>query len=450
MRYIPNTDADRQAMLGAMDLTSIEDLFSAIPGDLRLAGSLDTPRALSEQDMLRHLRALANRNANVEDYAAFLGAGAYHHFIPSIVPVLTSRGEFMTAYTPYQPEMAQGTLQALYEYQTLICQLTDLEVANASLYDGSTGVAEAVLMARRLTQRDDVLISEAVHPEYRDVLQTYLQNLGMQVHTVGGDDTGQTSLQRVRGGLSPRTACVVVQSPNFFGVIEDLTGFAEATHHEQALLVQAVAEPVSLGLLKPPGAWGADIAVGEGQAFGNALSYGGPYLGFFATRDQFVRQMPGRLAGETVDSEGRRGFVLTLSTREQHIRREKATSNICTNEGLCALAATIHLCTLGKEGLRRLAELNLRRATYARQQLASIPGCRVPFTGPTFNEFALETPKPASALIRQLSEQHLIPGIDLGRFYPERSHQLLICVTEMNPREDIDRLCTALAAAVRT
>jgi glycine dehydrogenase subunit 1 len=450
MRYIPNTDADRQAMLEAMGLTSIEDLFSAIPGSLRLAGSLDIPRALSEQDMLRHMRALANHNANVEDYAAFLGAGAYHHFIPSIVPVLTSRGEFMTAYTPYQPEMAQGTLQALYEYQTLICQLTDLEVANASLYDGSTGVAEAALMARRLTQRDDVLISEAVHPEYRDVLQTYLQNLGMQVHTIGVDDTGQTSLPRVRGGLSPRTACVVVQSPNFFGVIEDLTGFAEAIHQDKALLVQAVAEPVSLGLLKPPGAWGADIAVGEGQAFGNALSYGGPYLGFFATRDQFVRQMPGRLAGETIDSEGRRGFVLTLSTREQHIRREKATSNICTNEGLCALAATIHLCTLGKEGLRRLAELNLRRATYARQQLASIPGCRVPFTGPTFNEFVLETPKPASALIRQLSEQHLIPGIDLGRFYPERSHQLLICVTEMNPREDIDRLCTALAAAVRT
>jgi glycine dehydrogenase subunit 1 len=450
MRYIPNTDADRQAMLEAMGLTGIEDLFSAIPGSLRLAGSLDIPRALSEQDMLRHMRALANHNANVEDYAAFLGAGAYHHFIPSIVPVLTSRGEFMTAYTPYQPEMAQGTLQALYEYQTLICQLTDLEVANASLYDGSTGVAEAALMARRLTQRDDVLISEAVHPEYRDVLQTYLQNLGMQVHTIGVDDTGQTSLPRVRGGLSPRTACVVVQSPNFFGVIEDLTGFAEAIHQDKALLVQAVAEPVSLGLLKPPGAWGADIAVGEGQAFGNALSYGGPYLGFFATRDQFVRQMPGRLAGETIDSEGRRGFVLTLSTREQHIRREKATSNICTNEGLCALAATIHLCTLGKEGLRRLAELNLRRATYARQQLASIPDCRMPFTGPTFNEFVLETPKPASALIRQLSEQHLIPGIDLGRFYPERSHQLLICVTEMNPREDIDRLCTALEAAIRT
>jgi len=450
MRYIPNTDADRQAMLGAMGLTSIEELFSGIPSDLRLAGSLDIPKALSEQDMLRHMRALANHNANVEDYAAFLGAGAYHHFIPSIVSVLTSRGEFMTAYTPYQPEMAQGTLQALYEYQTLICQLTDLEVANASLYDGSTGVAEAVLMARRLTQRDDVLISDAVHPEYRDVLQTYLQNLGMRVHSVGVEDSGQTSLQRVREGLSSRIACVVVQSPNFFGVIEDLTGFAEAIHQEKALLIQAVAEPVSLGLLKPPGAWGADITVGEGQAFGNALSYGGPYLGFFATRDQFVRQMPGRLAGETIDSEGRRGFVLTLSTREQHIRREKATSNICTNEGLCALAATIHLCTLGKEGLRRLAELNLRRATYARQQLASIPGCRVPFTGPTFNEFVLETPKPASALIRQLSQQRLIPGIDLGRFYPERSHQLLICVTEMNPREDIDRLCTALATAVRT
>jgi glycine dehydrogenase subunit 1 len=289
-----------------------------------------------------------------------------------------------------------------------------------------------------------------VHPEYRAVLHTYVQNLGMQVHEIPVDEAGQTPLSRVRERLSPRTACVVVQSPNFFGVVEDLTGFGEALHRNQALLVQAVAEPVSLGLLKPPGAWGADIVVGEGQAFGNTLSYGGPYLGFFATRDRYVRQMPGRLVGETVDTEGRRGYVLTLSTREQHIRREKATSNICTNEGLCALAATIHLCTLGKVGLRRLAELNLQRATYARQQLATIPGCRVPFTGPTFNEFVLETPKPAGDLIRQLSAQRLIPGIDLGRFYPERSHQLLMCVTEMNSRDDIDRLCSALSTAVRT
>jgi glycine dehydrogenase subunit 1 len=324
-----------------------------------------------------------------------------------------------------------------------------MEVANASLYDGSTGVAEAVLMARRVTQRDGVLLSEAVHPEYGAVLRTYLQNLGMQVHEIPVDEAGQTPLARVRDGLSARIACVVVQSPNFFGVIEDLSGFAETLHHEKALLVQAVAEPVSLGLLKPPGAWGADIVVGEGQAFGNALSYGGPYLGFFATRDRYVRQMPGRLAGETVDTEGRRGYVLTLSTREQHIRREKATSNICTNEGLCALAATIHLCTLGKVGLRRVAELNLQRATYARQQLAAIPGCRVPFTGPTFNEFVLETPKLAGDLIRQLSAHRLIPGIDLGRFYSGRSHQLLMCVTEMNSREDIDRLCSAVSTVMR-
>lgn len=449
MRYIPNTDADRQEMLASLGLTAIEDLFLGISEEVRLRRPLDIPPALSEQEVLRHMRALANHNANVEDYTAFLGAGAYHHFIPSIVPVLTSRGEFMTAYTPYQPEMAQGTLQALYEYQTLVCQLTSLEVANASLYDGSTGVAEAVLMARRLTQRDEVLISESVHPEYRAVLHTYLQNLGMQVHDIPVDAAGQTTLPAMRSGLNAHTACVVVQSPNFFGVVEDLSGFAEIIHGAQALLVQAVAEPVSLGLLKPPGDWGADIAVGEGQAFGNALSYGGPYLGFFATRDRYVRQMPGRLAGETVDTEGRRGYVLTLSTREQHIRREKATSNICTNEGLCALAATIHLCALGKVGLRRLAELNRQRAAYARQQLASIPGCRIPFTGPTFNEFVLETPIPASALIRQLSTQHLIPGIDLGRFYPERSHQLLLCVTEMNGRQDIDRLCAALSNAVR-
>jgi glycine dehydrogenase subunit 1 len=450
MRYIPNTEADRRAMLEAMGLSAIEELFSSIPRDLRLTRPLDVPTALSEQEMLRHMRTLAGHNADVDDYTVFLGAGAYNHFTPSIVPVLTSRGEFMTAYTPYQPEMAQGTLQAIYEYQTLICQLTDLEVSNASLYDGSTGVAEAVLMARRLTQRDEVLISEAVHPEYRAVLQTYLQNLGVRVHELAVDEAGQTSLSQVRGGLSPQTAGVVVQSPNFFGVIEDLSGFADAVHQEGALLIQAIAEPVSLGLLKPPGAWGADIAVGEGQAFGNALSFGGPYLGFFATRDQYVRQMPGRLAGETVDTEGRRGYVLTLSTREQHIRREKATSNICTNEGLCALAATIYLCTLGKAGLRQLATLNLQRATYARQRLAAIPGCRLAFSGPTFNEFVLETPKPARDLIAPLSAQRLLPGLDLGRFYPERAQQLLICVTEMHTREDIDRLCSALTAAVRT
>jgi glycine cleavage system P protein (glycine dehydrogenase) subunit 1 len=449
MRYIPNTDADRQAMLDALGLPAVEDLFSGIPDALRFVGPLDIPKALAEQEVLRQMRTLAARNADVEHYAAFLGAGAYHHFIPSIVPVLTSRGEFMTAYTPYQPEMAQGTLQAVYEYQTLICQLTAMEVANASLYDASTGVAEAVLMARRVTQRDEALLSEAVHPEYRAVLRTYLQNLGMQVREVPVDEAGQTSLARVRERLSPRVACVVVQSPNFFGVIEDLTGYADALHHDKALLVEVVAEPVSLGLLKPPGAWGADIVVGEGQAFGNALSYGGPYLGFFATKDQFVRQMPGRLAGETVDTEGRRGYVLTLSTREQHIRREKATSNICTNEGLCALAATIQLCVLGKVGLRRLAELNLQRATYARQQLAALPGCRVPYSGPTFNEFVLETPKAACDLIRQLSTQRLIPGVDLGRFDPERSRQLLVCVTEMNSREDIDRLCAALSAGVQ-
>jgi glycine dehydrogenase subunit 1 len=449
MRYIPNTDADRQAMLEALGLPAVEDLFSGIPDALRFKGPLDIPRALAEQEVLQQMRRLAARNADVESYAAFLGAGAYHHFIPSIVPVLTSRGEFMTAYTPYQPEMAQGTLQAVYEYQTLICQLTDMDVANASLYDASTGVAEAVLMARRLTQRDEAVLSEAVHPEYRAVLRTYLQNLGMQVHEVPVDEAGQTPLAGVRERLSPRIACVVVQNPNFFGVVEDLTGFAEALHQDKGLLIEAVAEPVSLGLLKPPGAWGADIVVGEGQAFGNALSYGGPYLGFFATRDRFVRQMPGRLAGETVDTEGRRGYVLTLSTREQHIRREKATSNICTNEGLCALAATIHLCTLGKVGLRRLAELNLQRAAYARQQLGALPGCRVPFTGPTFNEFVLETPRPAGDLIRQLSAQRLIPGVDLGRFDPERSHQLLICVTEMNSRDDIDRLCAALSAEVQ-
>jgi glycine dehydrogenase subunit 1 len=449
MRYIPNTDADQQAMLQAMGLTTVEELFRTIPGELRLTRPLDVPAALSEQEILRHMRALARRNADADDYAVFLGAGAYNHFIPSIIPVLTSRGEFMTAYTPYQPEMAQGTLQAVYEYQTLICQLTDLEVSNASLYDGSTGVAEAVLMARRLTQRDEVLISAAVHPEYRAVLHTYLQNLGLRVQAIPLDESGQTPLSELRGALSKRTACVVVQSPNFFGVIEDLRGFADVVHQEQALLIQAIAEPISLGLLKPPGAWGVDIAVGEGQAFGNALSFGGPYLGFFATRDQYVRQMPGRLAGETVDAAGRRGYVLTLSTREQHIRREKATSNICTNEGLCALAATIYLCTLGKAGLRQLAALNLQRATYARRQLAALPGCRLPFAGPTFNEFVLETPKAARELITQLSAQRILPGLDLGRFYPERARQLLVCVTEMNTREDIDRLRTALAAALQ-
>jgi glycine dehydrogenase subunit 1 len=448
MRYIPNTEADCRTMLDAIGVRSSEELFADIPSKLRLKRGLDLPPPLSESGLKRQMSALAGKDADVDRYSSFLGAGAYNHFIPAAVSHLVFRSEFYTAYTPYQPEISQGTLQAIYEYQTLICQLTGMDIANASMYDGSSALAEAVLMAHRINGRQEVLMPRAVHPEYRMVCGTYAGKLGLRLFELPYTDKGTTDLKQVKAALSPRTSCVVVQSPNFFGALEMLEEIAEAAHGAGALLVVAVAEPVSLGIVRSPGECGADIVVGEGQSFGNHLNFGGPYLGFFATKETYLRSMPGRLIGQTEDKHGRTGYVLTLSTREQHIRREKATSNICTNEGLCALTATVYLSLLGRTGLRELALLNLRKTAYAKAAFSKLRGYEVRFSGPTFNEFVVRSKKRTPAQVnRALLGKRIIGGMELGRFYPELADCLLLCVTEENSREEIDALCKAMGGA---
>jgi glycine dehydrogenase subunit 1 len=445
MEYIPNTEADCRAMLDAIGVRSSDELFADIPQKLKLKRGLNLAPPLSETGLRKHMKGLAGKNADVDQYSSFLGAGAYNHFIPAAVSHLVFRAEFYTAYTPYQPELSQGTLQAIYEYQTLICQLTGMEVANASMYDGSSALAEAVLMAHRINDRQEVVLPLAAHPEYRTVCRTYVNKLGLHLREVPYTDQGTTDLKKVKAALSDHTCAVVIQSPNFFGVLESLDELAEAAHRVGALLIVAVAEPVSFGIVRSPGECGADIVVGEGQAFGNHLNFGGPYLGFFASKEAHLRSMPGRLVGQTEDKTGRVGYVLTLCTREQHIRREKATSNICTNEGLCALAATVHLSLLGRAGLRELALLNLRKAAYAKEAISKLRGYESRFASPTFNEFVVRVKRRTPAQVnRALLAKEIIGGLDLGRFYPELSDCLLICVTEQNSREEIDALCKAM------
>ncbi len=443
MNYVPITSADREAMLKTIGVDSVEALFADIPREKRFP-RLDLPAPMSELEVVRHMSELAAKNAHVGEYACFLGAGAYNHFLPAVVEHLIYRGEFYTAYTPYQPEVSQGTLTAIYEYQSLICKLTGMEAANASMYDGSTALAEATLMAARLTRRDKLVVSTGVHPEYRAVLKTYNLGLQMPIVEIPISKTGQTDLDALRHQVDDNTACVVVQYPNFFGVITDLAAFADIAHARGALLVVA-ADPIALGLLKPPGDFGADIVLGEGQALGSPLQFGGPYLGFFATRMAHIRQMPGRVIGQTVDHDGRRGFVMTLQAREQHIRREKATSNICTNEALVALTATIFLAAMGKGGLRRAAELCYHRSHYAAQQIAALNGYNLAFTGPFFKEFAVHVPCPPAEINRLLFDRKIIGGYDLGRAYPGLANTMLFCVTEMNPKSEIDSLVSALA-----
>jgi glycine dehydrogenase subunit 1 len=444
MRYIPNTDADCRQMLDAIGVGSVADLFADIPAAVRLKRQLRIPPALSEADLAKFMGSLAAKNADVNRYSSFLGAGCYNHFSPAIIGHLISRGEFLTAYTPYQPEISQGTLQAMYEYQTLICQLTGMEVGNASMYEGASATAEAILMAHRVTGRNEVVVARSVHPEYRQVTHTYAQQINLSFTEVPFTAVGTADLKKAKGLLSDKTACLVVQNPNFFGVVEDLTEMAAAAHAVGALLVVAVPEPVSLGILKPPGECGADIVAGEGQALGVPMSYGGPYLGFFATQEKYIRQMPGRLVGATEDREGRTGYVLTLATREQHIRREKATSNICTSEALIALIATIYMQTLGKNGLREVALQNLRKASYAKEKLARAKGCGLRFSGPTFNEFVVQVKKRPADILKGLLGKQIIGGLELGRFYPELKDSLLMCVTEQNSREEIDALAKAM------
>jgi glycine dehydrogenase subunit 1 len=435
-------------MLDAIGVRSSEELFADIPAKLRLKRGLDLPPPLSEAALTRHMKTLAGKDADVDGYSSFLGAGAYNHFVPAAVSHLVFRSEFYTAYTPYQPEISQGTLQAIYEYQTLICQLTGMDIANASMYDGASALAEAVMMAHRVNGRQEVLIPRAVHPEYRMVCKTYASKLGLRLHELPYTDKGTTDLKQLKASLSPRTSCVAMQSPNFFGGLEMLDEIAEAVHGAGALLVVCVAEPVSLGIVRSPGECGVDIVVGEGQSFGNPLNFGGPYLGFFAAKEAYLRSMPGRLVGQTEDTHRRTGYVLTLSTREQHIRREKATSNICTNEGLCALTATVHLSMLGKSGLRELALLNLRKAAYAKDAVARLRGFDLRFSGPTFNEFVVRVKRRTPAQVnRALLSKRIIGGLELGRFYPELADCLLLCVTEQNRREEIDALCKVMGGA---
>jgi len=444
MRYIPHTEEDVRQMLAAIGVTSVADLFVEVPTEVRLDRPLDLPAPLSESELLRTLQDMAAQNATATSHLSFLGGGSYNHFIPSVIDQLISRSEFYTAYTPYQPEISQGTLQAIFEYQTLICQLTGMEVSNASMYDGASACAESVLMAARATRRKQVLLAESLHPEYRETVATYCRYLGMELQTIPTGADGRIDTAAATAALGKESAALVVGYPNFFGVIEDLAPLAEAAHAVGALLVTAVQEPVALGLLKSPGECGADIVIGEGQSFGMPVSFGGPGVGFFAAREKLVRSMPGRLIGATRDKEGKRGFVLTLATREQHIRREKATSNICSNQGMCALMASMYLCLLGKNGIREVAQQNVAKAAYAREQIAALPGFRIPYTAPMFNEFVVECDKPAAQLLQKLEAQKILGGIALIRFFPQQQNRFLVCVTEQHRRADIDALVTAL------
>jgi len=441
MRYLPKSQSDREAMLSDIGVRSVDDLFAAIPEEYRLAGDLKIPRSYAESEIVEFFRDRAAENG--QGYATFLGAGAYSHYRPVVIDALVSRGEFFTAYTPYQPEIAQGTLQSIFEFQSLICELTGMDVANASMYDGSTGAAEGLMMAVRVTGRHKSVIATSVHPEYREVITTYARHQGMPLATVAHDKNGRVDLEALDKAVDSETAGVLIQSPNFFGTIEDVAAIADIVHKKGALLVVSIAEAVSLGIVKPPAE--ADIVSLEAQSFGVPLGFGGPYCGVMATRDKFVRQMPGRLVGETADRNGKRGFVLTLSTREQHIRREKATSNICTNQALVALMCNIFMTIYGREGLKELAQQNLAKAHYAAEQFKK-SGSKLMFDGaPFFNEFVIQTKDDPHNINDRLLEQKIIGGFPLKKFYPELGNASLWCCTETTTRASIDAAAKEVA-----
>ena len=447
MSYVPNTADQQRAMLETIGVSSVQDLFQGIPPELRLGRPLNVPPPLSELELTQHLQALAGRNRGADRAVCFLGGGSYDHFIPAVVDAVAGRSEFYTAYTPYQAEASQGSLQAFFEFQTLICQLTGLDVANASLYEGGSAVAEAVLMALNINpKRHKVLLAGSVHPEYRRTVATYLADLDAQVVTVPAPN-GFLDPDDARRALDDETVCLVVQHPNFFGGLEEVDALAEAAHARGALFVVSF-DPISLGLLKRPGQYGADIAVAEGQSLGTPLAYGGPYLGLLACRQEFVRKMPGRLVGQTVDRNGKRCWVLTLQTREQHIRREKATSNICTNQGLLALRATVYLAALGPQGLRETAALCTRKAHYAAERLGRLPGARLRFDRPFFKEFTLQVSGDVPALLAGVLGQGYHAGLALGRWYPDLADCLTVAVTEKRTRAEIDGLAAALEGLV--
>jgi len=441
-RYQPLGPEDRRDMLDVVGVATLDDLFSSIPEALQFRDALPVEEALSEPELIRHFGELAAGNAPASGMLSFLGAGCYPHFVPTHVDALVQRQEFMTSYTPYQAEISQGTLQAIFEFQTLVAMLTGMEVCNASMYDGSSAVAEAVLMARRLMRRGGrVLWSEGLHPAYREVARTYATHLDIEFEIMPVDEAGRTTIPPIDDDV----IAVIVQQPNFFGVMEDLRAAGAALEEPAAKFIVATTEPVAWALAVPAGEAGADIVAGELQSFGNGQNYGGPLVGFMATRMEYVRNLPGRLAGQTVDAQGRRGFVLTLATREQHIRRAKATSNICTNTALCALATCIHLSTLGRTGIRELALQNLAKADYARGKLVEIDGVEGVFAAPSFNEFVVRLPMPAGDVVDACAERGVIPGVPLGRFDEQRGNELLVCATEVHTRADIDKLAGALA-----
>jgi glycine dehydrogenase subunit 1 len=448
MRYLPLTEADRRSMLATIGAASVDELFRDVPVQARRDGLVDLPKAQGELEVERTLSRLAAKCVPAGSVSSFIGAGVYRHHVPAAVDHLIQRGEFLTSYTPYQPEISQGTLQYLFEFQTQVALCTGMEVANASLYDGATACAEAVMMANRVTRRGKAILSGELHPHYREVTETHARFVGFKSVAAAPDAAGNEDLLPL---IDAETSCVVVQNPSFFGHVRDLSKLAEACHAAGALLVVVVTEFVSLGALVPPGEMGADIVAAEGQSIGNALNFGGPHVGLFATREKFLRQMPGRLVGQTVDADGRRGWVLTLSTREQHIRREKATSNICTNAGLCALAFTIHLSLLGEVGFTRLAALNHARAVELADRLSQVPGVAVVNDG-FFNEFTLRLPRPAAPVVEALIAKGVLAGVPVSRLYPERpelADLLLVAATETNTAEDIEIFAAALATVLR-
>ena len=438
-RYIPNTEEQRRSMLEAIGARSVEELFRDIPPELRFSGDLGVPRALSEPELLTHLRDLAGRNATAESHVCFLGAGVYDHFVPLVIDHLVSRQEFTTSYTPYQPEISQGTLQAIFEYQTMVCELTGMDISNASMYDGASALAEAAMIACAAAKREEVLVARSVHPHAREVLATYAAARGISVREVPFGPDGRVNLQELEALLSPRTGAVVVQNPNFFGVLETLEALGDRTHDAKALFVVST-DLLPLALLEPPGAFGADVVVGDGQPLGQPMSFGGPAFGFFATTKALMRKMPGRVVGQTVDRRGSKGYVLTLQAREQHIRREKATSNICSNQNLCILRATIHLSLLGPRGLRDVAASCFQKAAYARDRLVTSGAFTPLFDAPFFREFALKTPEPVEHLNARLLKDGILGGYDLGRSYHELAGGWLVAVTEKRSREEIETL----------
>ena len=445
MSYVPNTPEDQAAMLATLGLPSLEALLAPVPENVRLRRPLDLPPALSEPDLKRLLNGIAAKNRNLDTTISFLGAGTYDHAIPSVVPHLQRRSEFVTSYTPYQPEVSQGMLQAIYEFQTMVCQITGLDIANASLYDGATALVEAVLLAVGPGGRGEVVISQGVDPQYRRVLHTYAHARGFKVKEVPTSN-GVTSIEALDEAVSATTSAVVIQQPNFFGCIEDMTTIEPIAHKGKAVFVTNITEPASLGILAPPGEYGADIAVGELMSFGNTMSYGGPALGFMSARQKFMRLMPGRLVGQTVEegSEKQTGYVLTLQTREQHIRRERATSNICTNQSLLAVGATIFMAALGKQGFRELAELCLQKAHYAFRQITALPGYEAAFSSPFFDEFVIKAPISMKKLQQHFDQAGIIGGYELSDNYADLENCMLFCVTETRTKEDIDHLVTML------